>query len=103
MESEEKRNKIFSDYYENDQNSNGFKKLLERIRHAAVYEKTFEKVKASIILIRPKNILIALDEEDYRLSECCENFVGVRFVDGDHSSIKEDPAVMNIVNDFFSH
>lgn len=57
------------------------------------------KVKSSITLVRPTEVAVVDIEEDYDLSKCTEGTVQLKFIDGNHASMLDNPQLAQIIND----
>lgn len=57
------------------------------------------KVKSSITLVRPTEVAVVDIEEDYELSKYTEGTVQLKFVEGNHSTMLDNPQLTQIIND----
>lgn len=57
------------------------------------------KIKSSITLIRPTEVAVVDIEEDYELSKYTEGSVDLKFVEGNHATMLDNPRLSQIIND----
>lgn len=58
-----------------------------------------KKVKSSITLVRPTEVAVVDIDEDYELSKLTEGTVQLRFIEGNHASMLDNPQLAQIIND----
>lgn len=58
-----------------------------------------KKVKSSITLVRPTEVAVVDIEEDYELSKCTEGTVQLKFIEGNHATMLDNPQLAQIIND----
>jgi fatty acid synthase, animal type len=74
--------------------------LFLRIKMVLDYKIDFkDTIRTPITLIRPNEISIVEVEEDYGLKKLTSGDVNVKFVDGNHFSMLENPKLVQIIND----
>lgn len=59
----------------------------------------FVKIKAPIVLVRPTDAVVADIDEDYELQRYTDGLVTLKFIDGNHQSILENPKLVEIINE----
>lgn len=57
------------------------------------------KIRSPIVLIRPTDAIVSDIDEDYELPRCTEGLVTLKFIDGNHQSILENPKLVEIINE----
>lgn len=57
------------------------------------------KVKSSITLVRPTEVAVVDIDEDYELSKLTEGSVQLKFIEGNHSTMLDNPQLANLIND----
>lgn len=57
------------------------------------------KIKSPIILVRPTEPIVLDIDEDYELQKYTEGLVTLKFIDGNHQSILENPKLIEIINE----
>lgn len=58
-----------------------------------------KKIKSSITLIRPTEVAVVDIDEDYELSKYTEGSVDLKFVEGNHATMLDNPRLAQIIND----
>lgn len=59
----------------------------------------FVKIKSPIVLVRPIHAIVSDIDEDYELARYTEGLVTLKFIDGDHQSILENPKLIEVINE----
>ncbi len=57
------------------------------------------KIQSPIVLVRPTDALVSDIDEDYELHRFTEGLVTLKFIDGNHQSILENPKLIDIINE----
>lgn len=57
------------------------------------------KIKSPIVLLRPTDPIITDIDEDYELQKCTEGLVTLKYLDGNHQSLLENPKLVSIINE----
>lgn len=57
------------------------------------------KIKSSITLIRPTEVAVVDIEENYELNKWTEGNVDLKFIDGNHATVLDNPRLAEIIND----
>lgn len=57
------------------------------------------KIKSSITLIRPTEVAVVDIEEDYELSKYTKGTVDLKFIEGNHATMLDNPRLSQIIND----
>lgn len=57
------------------------------------------KVKSSITLVRPTEVAVVDIDEDYELSKYTEGTVQLKFIEGNHGTMLDNPQLADIIND----
>lgn len=77
-----------------------FKSVLARIKlMAAIKDPIKPFLESDILLIRPKQSILTAGEDDYGLSTLTNGRVIVKFLDGNHSTVVDNPELHVIIND----
>lgn len=77
-----------------------FDSVLTRIKVMMNGVKVTEtSLESNILLIRPTQSVTVMEEKDYALSNYTKGEVTVKFLDGDHSTLLENPELVTIIND----
>lgn len=58
-----------------------------------------QKLKSSITLVRPTEVAVVDIDEDYELSKLTEGTVQLKFVEGNHATMLDNPQLAQIIND----
>lgn len=75
--------------------------LLERVRITIHQDlSTTARIKGDIMLIRPTEISVQDIEEDYGVPACTEGNLKLKFLDGNHFTIMDNPELPMIINQF---
>lgn len=75
--------------------------MFRRIKMAAYYDlNNIEMLKTPITLIRPAEVSLQDIEEDYRLTEITSGKVITKVIEGNHTTMLDNPALVQIINDF---
>lgn len=87
-------NEIYSKYY--------LKLLgtvfLKRFQAIKQYRKSFDKIASQVYLFKAKIPIVSHMEEDFRLSELCQQEIVVNILEGDHVTILENMELSNWIN-----
>lgn len=62
-------------------------------------EDNIRKIKSSITLVRPTEVGVVDIDEDYELSKYTEGTVELKFIDGNHATMLDNPQLAQIIND----
>lgn len=73
-----------------------------RITAILKYESTIGKLKSKIKLIKPKEVTVLTEAEDFELNNYTEQPVDIVYVDGNHVLIVENPSTADEINSFIS-
>lgn len=72
-----------------------------RIYMAAHYDlENIEEIKSPIALIRPAEVSLQDVEDDYCLTKITSGKVTVKVIEGNHSTMLDNPALIQLINDF---
>lgn len=74
--------------------------LLNRLRIVFNYDMAKpNKIKSSITLVRPTEVAVVDIDEDYELSHYTEGKVHLKFLEGNHTTMLDNPKLALIIND----
>lgn len=73
--------------------------IQRRISSVKHYYPSFEKIESAVYLFKPKVTFIQIDEEDYCLSELTEFPIEVKYFEGDHFTMLQDPELGRAINE----
>lgn len=59
----------------------------------------FVKIRSPIVLVRPTDAIVSDIDEDYELQRYTEGLVTLKFIDGNHQTILENPKLIDIINE----
>lgn len=59
----------------------------------------FVKIRSPIVLVRPTDAIVSDIDEDYELQRCTDGLVTLKFIDGNHQTILENPKLIEIINE----
>ncbi|KAM7359337.1 fatty acid synthase 3 [Cochliomyia hominivorax] len=75
--------------------------MFRRVKMAAHYDlKNIEELKTPITLVRPAEVALQDIEEDYFLSQITSGKVITKVIEGNHTTMLDNPALTQIINDF---
>lgn len=75
--------------------------MFNRINMAVNYNLTeIEQIKSPITLIRPSEVSMQDIAEDYELSKITKGTVTLKFVEGNHTTMLDNPTLPQYINDF---
>lgn len=57
------------------------------------------KIKSPIVLVRPTDAVVTDIDEDYELKKFTEGLVTLKFMEGNHQSILENPKLIDVINE----
>lgn len=57
------------------------------------------KIKSPIVLVRPTDSVVTDIDEDYELQKFTDGLVTLKFIDGNHQSMLENPNLIEIINE----
>ncbi|EAT46623.1 AAEL002228-PA [Aedes aegypti] len=79
------------------------KALFRRLKMAALFDlDQCEPLDVPITLVRPTDASFSDIEEDYALSQCTTGPIALRMVEGTHMSMVENPALLGLINSWYS-
>lgn len=74
--------------------------LFYRIKMALEYDlDTVHKIQSNITLIRPNEVSVVDIDEEYGLSKYTNGVVNLKFIEGNHITMLENPKLSQIIND----
>lgn len=74
--------------------------VLNRIKMAATYKLDhFEPIKSDITLLRPNQATLLDIEEDYGVAAYTKGQFNLKFIEGNHATILENPQLLDIINE----
>ncbi|XP_055853355.1 fatty acid synthase [Episyrphus balteatus] len=75
--------------------------MFNRVKMAAEVDlESLDVLKAPITLVRPSEVAMVDVEEDYSLSKLTTSTVTVKFVEGSHTTMLDNPKLAKMINDF---
>lgn len=75
--------------------------LLERVRLTIQQDLTaLTRIKGDIMLVRPTEISVQDIEDDYGVSICTEGHSKLKFLEGNHFTIMDNPDLATLINQF---
>lgn len=76
------------------------KDILRRLVAVNQYEPLFSKVKSQVYLFRPKNVTVPFEAEDYCLSELAQLPIIIRYFEGNHLTMLQDPKLGEAIHEY---
>lgn len=74
--------------------------MANRIKIAHEWNIDQQLLRTPIILVRPSEVAIVNMEEDYELSKVTKGKIVVKFIEGSHTTMMENPILAQIINEF---
>lgn len=62
------------------------------------YKPSFNAINSSVVLYKPSERVLAIEEEDYGLSKCCRGSIEIRQLEGNHLNILGHPELNAALN-----
>lgn len=77
------------------------KDVQKRVLAVYQYKPSFGRIKSQVCLFKPKGSVTSTEAEDYGLSEITESLVQIRYLEGDHLTMLQDPKLGGAINKYF--
>lgn len=75
--------------------------MYRRVRMAAFFDlDSIEQINSPIMLVRPSEVALQDIDEDYSLSKCTKGKVMVKVIVGNHTTMLDNPMLVQLINDF---
>uniref|UniRef100_A0A1A9UN38 oleoyl-[acyl-carrier-protein] hydrolase n=1 Tax=Glossina austeni TaxID=7395 RepID=A0A1A9UN38_GLOAU len=75
--------------------------MFRRISSVITHDpKSFEQINTPITLVRPTDVALRDIDENYCLQEITKGTVIVKFIEGNHTTMLDNPALTQLINDF---
>lgn len=86
--------------YSKDYSIKMIKSMFNRIKMAMTYDlESIEQINTNITLVRSSQVSIVDIEEDYELSKITNGKVALKFIEGDHMTMLDNPKLAQIINE----
>lgn len=79
----------------------GFLVVYERLKALNLYKFTHEKLKSNVHLVKAKTPMLPFND-DYGLLEVCEHLSSITTLEGDHSTVLNQPELQTLVNNIIN-
>jgi len=107
VESLSEKMSLFMDYvkkqniYSKEYSATMVEAMFKRVKMAASFDLNgLKKIKSPITLVRPAEVSLQDIDEDYCISQLTSGTVTLKVIEGNHTTMLDNPSLSQIINDF---